>query len=210
MQQCKILLLLLYFLLEQIKAYNFDIGATTCMHCLPGTYVANSSDYSGGMCMGCPPGTYTNVQDATACTPCGIGTYNSYFGASSCVPCKNCSTFEGDQISVPCNSTDDAVCKLKQEPCLAGYFRNTTSNLCSVCPVKKYCVNEMAYDLPMGSLNALNNTRGLSDFACKRGYFKLKNKFCCNYNTKPIETNPWQCSECRPGFSYSQARQECR
>jgi hypothetical protein len=97
--------------------------------------------------------------------------------------------------------------------CAPGTFASQAgSTICTVCPAGFYCPNITQDPLAIvplrGVINSQQTATGLTDFTCRRGYFRSNNRYCCNYNTRysPEHAN---CTLCMPGFVYSLEMQEC-
>lgn len=85
----------------QCNAGTFELNATHCMLCLPGTFSNASS------CDACPAGTYAHSHGSWMCTPCPAGTYSAEVGASGDATCAECpagtySPAEGHAACLPC------------------------------------------------------------------------------------------------------------
>ncbi|XP_059150899.1 signal peptide, CUB and EGF-like domain-containing protein 1 isoform X2 [Physella acuta] len=78
----------------------------------------------------CDPGTYS-ASGRKPCLACGIGTYQPSYGRISCLPCG------AEFRTKNTGSTGFQDC-LARVVCEAGYFYNTTTHSCSICPRGSY------------------------------------------------------------------------
>lgn len=99
------------------------------------------------------------------------------------------------------------VCK----QCAGGQYLDMAAKQCKVCPAGFFCPvdTEDAFPLSLqGVLPSQRQVTGLTDFTCRKGFFKSSNsRYCCNLNTKPTSSS--LCNECHPGFVYNPSKQQC-
>src|SRR6185437_3344505 len=123
--------------------------------CAAGTYGTGASN-SGGSCSNicsagfyCPSGSISEII-------CPAGTYNSLQGRGSITDCLNCPI----GYYCPAGTSNPLL-----NPCLAGYYGNTTNNINNQCNGK--CT--AGYKCPAGSISSTASTCGNSNIYCPIG-----------------------------------------
>lgn len=96
--------------------------------------------------------------------------------------------------------------------CRSGEYVESASQRCTICPEGNFCPLHSEDSFPLQSLRGIvlsqRNVAGLTDFTCRRGYFRSEDRYCCNFNTRYSIESP-DCSQCMPGFVYDTGQKEC-
>jgi len=100
--------------------------------------------------------------------------------------------------------------------CLPGTYASVIDTIrvqCLECPPGSFCpggsLSQTALPMPRASLSLQKTQPGLSDFSCRRGFYKLHGLFCCNFNTMATATIQDGCKTCAPGFYYNRYTEMC-
>jgi hypothetical protein len=67
--------------------YSSALGASVCLDCPAGKYLATQGNNAESDCVLCGAGKYSSTPGAATCIECGAGTYSSALGASVCLDC---------------------------------------------------------------------------------------------------------------------------
>jgi hypothetical protein len=157
------------------NTFQLKIGQPFCetmQPCIPGTFVANTSDPSLARCASCPRNHFSTESNSAACTPCPNNTYQLKRGQPFCEATAPC--VPGQWVS----NSSDATPK-RCSPCVAGTFSNISNTLaCERCPEGKY------QPLPSAAFCATH-------FACPKGKFVV---------ARGNASSDFACDTCREGF----------
>jgi hypothetical protein len=230
---------ILFLLLVRInRVFCYDCASgTQCSYCGVGAWCNNGAEGStlgcvqnscvsphgsAQYCCGdpCPSscgggeylhGSYPNCYCAT-CRSCGIGYYQSfgcfYDRNRECTACTN----------KPPNSYYDTAysCNFK---CNTGYFLNTSTNLCDICPVEHYCSNNVktqcttcvnGTSYPSSPCTGTDNRVCTNCTVCSLGTVQCRactntsNTFCAGCTQCPMgqyNVKCSQCATCNPGYT---------
>lgn len=172
--------------------------------CVPGFYGSTCTICGfNGFCPGkgvkklCPQGSFTLNNASTNITECvcNSGFYGA-FGNNTlrCVQCPENTYCPVGTIEQPytCPLNTESPIQTKDISgcvCQDGYFRNTTTNICTICPAGFYCTREILIECPVPQNYSFKNSSKLQDCFCAPGFIK----------------NDWDCILCPlnhfcPGF----------
>ena len=121
-------------------------------------YLTGSMSHAGAWnCSACLDGTFSRLGEGS-CTPCNAGTFSS--AASGRVSCTSCDSLGTGYTS----SLGASSCDL----CLAGFYRDPTSDLCVKCSLKSMnanCQSESGQLLPAPAEGYWVDTTSLDAFS---------------------------------------------
>ena len=207
---------------------------TACEMCVPGQFqrVAPGAARS---CEACAAGFYSSDSLQTSCQGCAADTFQNTTGATKCLNCPSSSTSGEQSTSIgacdclPGYGFQGGAQHPRCEPCLAGSFKNSTSNsACSQCAHGKtnfganhsedVCVFCMSHqyieDTPEGLMcvdcvansGAQPGGVGVLSCLCDPG-FTAANGQCvpCPVGAYKGVPGNGECTRCAPGFEGADA-----
>jgi hypothetical protein len=185
--------------------YSDRPGAAICRECVAGKYMSDAHVLSGALvCAECPAGRFGVSDRAHVCEPCGLNEYQSNSGAAGCLPCPP-GQLATDEASTLC------------APCLPGYYIDSITGQCSVCPRGHYCPIGEGDGQPipcaMGTFN--NEEAQVSCVDCPLGSFanatQLRSCYPCAAGSVASVVGAHGCEVCTPGrYSTSAGGLVCR
>ena len=140
----------------QMQNPNYP-GASTCLDCVPGTFLATQGNIHRSACELCGKGTFSAASGlgASACQSCRAGTFSSLLGQTSNQTCTACvagkyaathgNTAESNCTQCPAGTYSGAVEATSAESCVscgAGTYQAgsgaTAVSACTACGAGKY------------------------------------------------------------------------